>query len=121
MKLPEVEAQTHRRFLKTHLPVDALRFSPEAKYLYIGRDGRDVVWSMYNHHVNANNKWYEALNDTPGPGRSADRAAAGRHPPVLARLDGPDGHPFWPFWENVRSWWEIRDLAERDASFTSPT
>src|SRR5918995_1222664 len=21
-----------------------------------------------------------------------------------------DGHPFWPFWENVRSWWEVRDL-----------
>jgi aryl sulfotransferase len=21
-----------------------------------------------------------------------------------------DGHPFWPFWENVRSWWQIRSL-----------
>ena len=21
-----------------------------------------------------------------------------------------DGHPFWPFWENVRSWWQIRYL-----------
>jgi aryl sulfotransferase len=28
VKLPIVEAQTHRRFLKTHLPVDALVFSP---------------------------------------------------------------------------------------------
>src|SRR4030095_16740560 len=46
VKLPEVEKQTHRRFLKTHLPVDALVFSPQAKYLYIG-DGRDVVWSLY--------------------------------------------------------------------------
>ena len=64
-KLPVVEAQTHRRFLKTHLP-DALVFSPKAKYIYIGRDGRDVVWSMHNHHVNANETWYEALNDTPG-------------------------------------------------------
>ena len=42
-KLPLVEAQTHRRFLKTHLPVDALVFSPKAKYIYIGRDGRDIV------------------------------------------------------------------------------
>ena len=38
-----LEAQTHRRFLKTHLPVEALVFSPKAKYIYIGRDGRDVV------------------------------------------------------------------------------
>ena len=42
VKLGAVEAQTHRRFLKTHLPIDALVFSPSAKYLYIGRDGRDV-------------------------------------------------------------------------------
>ena len=66
VKLPEVEAQTHRRFMKTHLPVDALVYSPLAKYIYIGRDGRDVVWSMYNHHANANDIWYGALNDTPG-------------------------------------------------------
>ena len=46
VKLQAVEAQTSRRFLKTHLPVDALVFSPKAKFLYIGRDGRDVVWSI---------------------------------------------------------------------------
>ena len=66
VKLPLVESQKHRRFLKTHLPVDALVFSDEAKYIYIGRDGRDVVWSLYNHHANANQAWYDALNDTPG-------------------------------------------------------
>ena len=49
VKLPAVEAQTHRRFVKTHLPVDALVYSPKAKYIYIGRDGRDVLWSLYNH------------------------------------------------------------------------
>jgi aryl sulfotransferase len=110
VKLPQIEAQRHRRFLKTHLPVDALVFSEKAKYLYIGRDGRDVVWSMYNHHANANQMWYDALNLTPGRvGPPIER------PPAdiveyfrdwMAR----DGHPFWPFWENVRSWWEIRDL-----------
>src|SRR5262245_5033872 len=65
-KLAAVEAQTHRRFIKTHLPVDALVFSPQAKYLYIGRDGRDVVWSLYNHHANANDTYYQWINDTPG-------------------------------------------------------
>ncbi len=110
VKLPFVEAQEHRRFMKTHLPVDALVFSPRAKYIYIGRDGRDVVWSMYNHHVNANALWYEALNDTPG------RVGPPIEPPpddvveyFVDWLD-KDGHPFWPFWENVRSWWAIRDL-----------
>lgn len=36
VKLPIVNAQTHHRFLKTHLPVDALVFSDKAKYIYIG-------------------------------------------------------------------------------------
>src|SRR5260370_29774532 len=43
VKLAAVEAQTHRRFVKTHLPVDALVYSPKAKYLYIGRAARDVL------------------------------------------------------------------------------
>ncbi|MCW3782462.1 sulfotransferase domain-containing protein [Defluviimonas salinarum] len=108
--LPAVEAQTHRRFLKTHLPVDALVFSPEAKYIYVGRDGRDVVWSMYNHHARANVEWYRALNEAPG--RVGEAIAP---PPASIRqyfhdwLDR-DGHPFWPFWENIRSWWEVRNL-----------
>jgi aryl sulfotransferase len=109
-RLSMVEAQTHRRFLKTHLPVDALVFSPEAKYIYIGRDGRDVVWSMYNHHANANQLWYDVLNDTPG------RVGPPIEPPPRDICQywhewlENDGHPFWPFWDNVRSWWEIRHL-----------
>ena len=110
VKLPLLEAQTHRRFMKTHLPVDATRFCPQAKYLYIGRDGRDVVWSMYNHHVNANQTWYDALNNTPG------RVGPPIEPPPdtirqywREWLDR-DGYPFWPFWDNVRSWWAVRDL-----------
>ncbi len=110
VKLPLVEAQTHRRFLKTHLPVDALVYSPRAKYLYIGRDGRDVVWSLYNHHINANALWYQALNDTPGRvGPPIEKPSGDVHQYFVEWL-ARDGHPFWPFWENVRSWWAIRDL-----------
>ena len=110
VKLPLVEAQTRRRFLKTHLPVDALVYSPKAKYIYIGRDARDVVWSMYNHHVNANALWYQALNDTPG------RIGPPLVPPPadirqywLDWMDR-DGFPWWSLWDNVRSWWAIRQL-----------
>lgn len=109
VKLPEVEAQTHRRFIKTHLPVDALVWSPEAKYVYIGRDGRDVVWSLYNHHANANAIWYDALNNTPGRvGPPIDPPPADIRQYWRDWMDG-DGFPFWPFWENIRSWWAVRD------------
>lgn len=105
----KVEAQTHRRIIKTHLPLDALTFSPKAKYIYIGRDGRDVVWSFYNHHANANQLWYDLLNNTPG-----------RVGPPIERPDPDirryfrrwleqDGFPIWPFWENIRTWWAARE------------
>jgi len=110
VKLEALEQQQHRRFIKTHLPVDALVFSPDAKYIYVGRDGRDVIWSMYNHHANANEKFYDALNNTPG--------LVG--PPIEKPTDDivqyfndwldKDGFPFWSLWENVNTWWAIRDL-----------
>ncbi len=110
VKLPVVEAQTHRRFIKTHLPVDSLRFSPQAKYLYIARDGRAVVWSLYNHHANANETWYRALNDTPGRiGPPLERPPSDIRKYWHDWLER-DGYPFWSFWENTRSWWEIRNL-----------
>jgi len=110
VKLPFLEAQTHRRFIKTHLPVEALVYSPKAKYIYIGRDGRDVLWSLYNHHAMGNEAMYDALNNSPG------RIGPPLEPPPddireywhewLAR----DGFPYWSLWQNVRSWWAIRNL-----------
>jgi len=111
MKLPAVEAQTHRRFLKTHLPVDALVFSPKAKYIFVARDGRDVAWSFYHHHANANDTWYAALNDTPGlVGEKIARPGVEEPAAYFRRWLAQDGHPFWPFWEVIRSWWDIRGL-----------
>ena len=110
VKLPEVEAQKHRRFVKTHLPVDALVFSPNAKYIYIGRDGRDVVWSMYNHHSNFVAATYDVLNNTPGRvGPPLDPPPADVRQYFNDWLE-KDGYPFWSFWENIRTWWEIRHL-----------
>lgn len=110
VKLAEVEAQAHRRFLKTHLPVDALVFSPKAKYIYIGRDGRNMVWSLHNHHSRANDHWYGALNDTPGlVGPPIDKP----NPDVRQYFRdwlSQDGAPFWPYWDNLRGWWAIRNL-----------
>jgi aryl sulfotransferase len=110
VKLPAVEAQTHRRFVKTHLPVDALVYSPKAKYIYIGRDGRDVLWSLYNHHSMGNQAMYDGLNNSPG------RVGPPFEPPNPDIREywhtwlAEDGVPYWSLWENVRTWWEIRSL-----------
>lgn len=44
-----LEATQHRRFLKTHLPIDGLPFYDQVKYIHVARDGRDAALSMHNH------------------------------------------------------------------------
>jgi aryl sulfotransferase len=109
-RLAEVEAQTHRRILKSHLPLDALVFSPLAKYIYVARDGRDVLWSVHHNHINAAESHFRLLNDPPGrigpPMEPAD-------PDIQAyfrRWLSEDGYPYWPYWEHIRSWWQAREL-----------
>ena len=106
----DIEEQEHRRFIKTHLPVDALVFSPKGKYIYIARDGRDVVWSIYNHHVSMNDILYDGLNSLPSFGPVIERPTTDDMREYFLDWFNKEGHPFWPFWENIRSWWEIRDL-----------
>jgi aryl sulfotransferase len=105
-----LERQTHRRFVKTHLPVDALVFSPRAKYIYIGRDGRDALWSFYNHHLNHTPDRYAMINNKPGRvGPPFEPPSASIHD-YFRRWLAEDGYPYWSFWENVRSWWNVRGL-----------
>jgi aryl sulfotransferase len=44
-----LDAQTHRRFIKTHLPIDGLPLFDEVRYIHVARDGRDVALSAHNH------------------------------------------------------------------------
>ena len=110
VKFAEIEAQAHRRFLKTHLPVDALVYSPKAKYIYVARDGRDVLWSYYNHHSNHNDLFYQEINGVGGPGIEPAKPPQHEiHEYFQVWLEN-DGYPLWRFWHNVRTWWEIRHM-----------
>jgi len=102
------KAQTHRRVLKTHLPIDALVYSPQARYIYSGRDIRDTFWSWHHHwssftpeilgFINALPGWEGQVVGYPKP----DIRAAFRE--WLTR----DGFPCWAFWEHVQGWFDAR-------------
>ena len=109
-RLAMVEGQTHRRFIKSHLPVDTLVFSQKAKYIYVGRDGRDVLWSLYNHHQNMKVEVIEGIDNTPervGPPLGIASPSIRQY---FRDWLTKDGHPWWPYWEHILSWWEIKDL-----------
>eukprot|EP00428_Durinskia_dybowskii_P035933 CAMPEP_0170271920 /NCGR_PEP_ID=MMETSP0116_2-20130129/35912_1 /TAXON_ID=400756 /ORGANISM="Durinskia baltica, Strain CSIRO CS-38" /LENGTH=320 /DNA_ID=CAMNT_0010523127 /DNA_START=72 /DNA_END=1034 /DNA_ORIENTATION=+ len=117
---PALEAQRHRRFLKTHLPADAFQpfFNPKAKYIFVGRDGRDAFMSLANHYEKASDAWYGALNDALGrvgppiPHFSKMGDIATWFDRWLSEgwptLEGEtDGWPFWSYFKNARTWWQL--------------
>lgn len=57
--LANLEAQRHRRFIKTHLPVDGLPLYDEVRYIHVARDGRDALMSMHNHFTGYTTAQYE--------------------------------------------------------------
>ncbi|MGH6870065.1 MAG: sulfotransferase domain-containing protein [Rhizomicrobium sp.] len=44
-----LEAQTHRRAVKSHLPFDALPVHDEVRYIHTARGGLDACFSFHNH------------------------------------------------------------------------
>ena len=115
--LTQLEQQTHRRFIKTHLPLDGLRFDQRVKYLYVGRDTRDVFMSWWNHYRSFTEEALISFNTAPG-----------RVGPELPRCPD-DIHDYWRTfmtrgwfdWENegypsssplrhAQSWWDYRHL-----------
>jgi aryl sulfotransferase len=48
----ELDAQAHRRFIKSHTPFDGLPYDERVTYIAVGRDPRDVYMSWDNHMSN---------------------------------------------------------------------
>jgi aryl sulfotransferase len=114
--LESIQAQRHRRFIKSHLAADGLRFFPQAKYIVVGRDTRDVFMSLFNHYSAFTDVAYERFNGSDRPGPELPRC-----PPTPRELwprwisEGwfewePDGWPFWSHHHHLSTWWEFRGL-----------
>ncbi len=49
--LEQLEQQTHRRFIKTHMPFDSVPIHEGVRYIHVARGGIDACWSMHNHMI----------------------------------------------------------------------
>lgn len=52
--IADLDAQRHRRFIKSHSPLDGLRYDDTVTYICVGRDPRDVAISWSHHSDNIN-------------------------------------------------------------------
>src|SRR5215208_7222068 len=53
--------QNHRRFIKTHTPLDGIPLRADVTYLVVGRDPRDVAISLEHHHANVDKERFLEL------------------------------------------------------------
>lgn len=116
--MAQLEAQTHCRFLKSHLPLDGLPVHDGVLYIHVVRDGRDVCLSYHNHCTALSTAALAAMDaegrrdaavGRPYPRPSADPAAFFRAWISRGVVPGhDDGLPFLSFFETVRSYWEER-------------
>ena len=115
--IKQVEGLHNRRYIKTHCPMDGIRFFDEVRYIFVGRDGRDVFMSMWNHWHNLRPQVIDALNNSPEqdgptlpyPGESLNDA----FDEWLERGSfewEEDGYPFWSHFQHAQSWWNYRHL-----------
>lgn len=116
----DLGAQTHRRFMKTHTPLDGIPWDERVTYICVARDPRDVALSWDNHMDNMDMlALIGAREAAVGLDDVADVLAAG--PPV--RPESPRDR-FW-YWvderpvvgvsclastvEHVQTFWAVRD------------
>ena len=108
------EGQTHRRFLKSHSCIEAIPFRADMKYIYVGRDVRDVVWSMYHHQCIMTPTALDMLNNAPGRRGSSienpgcDIKTYYHH--FLDRGFMPGVGEDVPFWSHVQGWFDARNV-----------
>jgi aryl sulfotransferase len=110
-------AQTHRRFLKTHLPLDGIPWREEVRYVYVGRDLRDVFMSLWNHYSGHTEMAYQRLND---PARLVGEPFPRCPDDILTLWKAwssrgwfPWEHDGWPYWSathHAATWWAYRHL-----------
>jgi aryl sulfotransferase len=110
-------AQTHRRFLKTHLALDGIPYDESMRYIYVGRDLRDVFMSLWNHYSGHTEAAYETLNHPdslvgdPFPRCPGDIKAVWK---TWVRRSWfaweADGYPYWSSSHHAQTWWDFRHL-----------
>jgi aryl sulfotransferase len=101
----DLEAQRHRRILKSHTPLDGLPLDERVTYICIGRDPRDVALSFDTHMANMDMNSFVAA-------RQRAASANGLPPPSLRT--GSQRDRFWQWVDDAKG---LRAMVHHLATF----
>lgn len=104
--LAALDAQPHRRSIKTHTPADGIPWWQDAYYIVVGRDGRDAFMSFVNHIASLRKDKMAALMDS----------AIAEGIPMEPFAVSEDIHEFFSGWVKegslfhfMTTYWQLRD------------
>ena len=66
--LAGLAAQEHRRFIKTHTPLDGIPLDPRVTYIVVSRHPLDMAVSLYHHYANLDVRRLNELAGQPDTG-----------------------------------------------------
>jgi hypothetical protein len=80
-----LDAQSHRRFIKTHTPLDGLPLDPRVTYVVVARHPLDAAVSLYHQQLNLDRVRWAGLTGNAPPDPS--KAPAPLHDSLLAWIE----------------------------------
>jgi aryl sulfotransferase len=114
----DLEAQQHRRSVKTHVPFDGVPRFEGVKYIHVARDGRDVCMSYHNHCTGFRPEALERMDAIglaeptlrrPYPRVDPDPAVHFHDWLTSGAIDGQDdGTPYLSYFAYEKTFWDAR-------------
>ncbi|WP_129669831.1 sulfotransferase domain-containing protein [Phytoactinopolyspora endophytica] len=114
-----LEAQEHRRFIKTHTPLDGVPLDPRATYIVVARNPLDMAVSLYHQAQNLDRERIRRLVGEPDQESSPERDVHERDAKdVRDAKDGRDAKDEQDAQQGVRKPLEewLRDWIDSDAA-----
>lgn len=99
-----LEAQEHRRCIKTHTPLDGITYDPHAVYLVVHRHPVDVHFSFRDHVLNMKDDWLSYMVE------GTVSEAFARFVDFPATPTGTDDLTLASVVHHFQSFWAFRDL-----------
>ncbi|MDH4200971.1 MAG: sulfotransferase domain-containing protein [Spirochaetia bacterium] len=100
-----------RRVIKSHLPSEVVPICPDVRYIFVGRNGKDIVCSFHNYLKNFNQETVELINQLYHKWSGKDE-----------KMEIPEkSADFFDLWMDMgdkycdilhvtRSWWDVKEF-----------
>ncbi len=100
-----------RRVIKSHLPADALPIAPEARYVFVGRNGKDLGISFHNYLSNFSTPTMLMINriHAEWSGDSTPLVIPANMQRFFDQWLDTNGFGCCDLLDIMKSWWELRN------------